>query len=269
MELNQEPSCEAILPHSVYNSEGEATIVLVHGAFQSRREWDMVISYFPENYHLLIPDMPGHGESRFVKPFSVNKAASLIARLITKCAIGGQAHVVGFSLGAHVAIEVASLYPERVKDVFVSGYELFNHSSFSQCIPYVLWIMLRCENMVPRSVIKWLMDGADLERADTSICTLSLCRAIVDAMTEAKWPSPWKSRTLIVAAGKGGLIPSNDHPGDAIKLMRIANSLTSSTVAATHPLMRHPWNRQDPWLFAQTIQAWFEKRELPDGFQYL
>lgn len=260
---------DPILPHSVYNRGGEMTIVFIHGAFQSRREWNLVIEHLPAKYQLLIPDLPGHGESRFITPFSVKYAATLIARLISKNTLNGRAYVVGLSLGAHVAIELATSYPDAAEEVFVSGYEIYDHNLLSPYVPYILWVMQRCENLVPRRVIRWLMDGADLERVDPFICTLPLCQQIVSPMTEVKWPSPWRARTLIVAAGKGGLIPSSDHPEDAKKLMQIAGELDTGTVAVTHPRMRHPWNRQDPELFAQTILAWFERRDLPSGFQYL
>lgn len=48
--------------------------------------------------------MPGHEESRFVKLFLVDNAASLIARLVTRHATDGEKLVLGLSLGANVAM---------------------------------------------------------------------------------------------------------------------------------------------------------------------
>lgn len=252
------------LHHTAHNPSHSTTIVLVHGAFVSGLYWDLVIPHLA-SYHLLIPDLPGHGKSQAITPFSVELSAILIANLIRTHA-SGPTHIIGHSLGAQVAIRLASTEPELIDSVFISGYEVFPKTTITPYIPYAAWLMPRVENCLPRPLIRWAMDGADLPRADTSTCTLDLCRQIVSPETPFEWPSPWPARTLVVAAGKGGLIPTNDHPHDAVKLMEIGRGMNGETVAYTHLSMRHPWNRQAPQLFAETAKAWFEREELPDGF---
>jgi hypothetical protein len=90
-----------------------------------------------------------------------------------------------------------------------------------------------------------------------------LCCQIVPPMVATTWPSPWPAPTLIVAAGKGSIIPSMDYHHDAVKLWNIGRELNSETVAVTHPGMRHPWNRQDPRLFAEMASTWLEGEEIP------
>lgn len=118
-------------------------------------------------------------------------------------------------------------------------------------------------------MISWLMDGADLQSATTSV-TVPMCRSVLSVITladsDGKWPSPWPARTLIIAAGRAGMLPTADHPHDALKLRDIGREMNAETVAYTHPEMRHPWNRQDPELFARTAKAWFEKANIPSGF---
>ncbi|KAJ5367486.1 Alpha/beta hydrolase fold-1 [Penicillium brevicompactum] len=251
------------LHHMEYN-QGQPTIVLIHGAFCSGLFWDLVIPHL-NSYHLLVPDLPGHGKSQAIAPYSLELSATLIANLIRVHA-NGPSHIIGHSLGAHVAIRLASQEPELVRSVFVSGFEVFPKTALTPYIPYAAWIMPRVENCLPRPLIRWAMDGADMPRTDTSKCTLDLCRQVVSAETPYEWPVSWPARTLIVAAGKGGLIPSSDHPHDAVKLMTIGRELNDETVAYTHMDMRHPWNRQAPKLFAETAEAWFEQRGLPEGF---
>jgi pimeloyl-ACP methyl ester carboxylesterase len=178
----------------------------------------------------------------------------------------GPAHIVGHSLGAQVAIRLACLEPDVVNSVFVSGFGMFPQTSLTPYIPYAAWAMPRVENCLGRSLISWAMDGADIPRIDTNVCTLDLCRQIVSPERPTQWPSPWSARTLIVAAGKGGLVPTKDSSGDAVKLMMIGRELNEETIAYTHLEMRHPWNRQDPRLFAETAAAWVEHKDLPEGF---
>ena len=268
--LDDPPPSESdcILPHDSYNEDNNATVLFIHGAFSSREEWDMVEPYI-SGYHLLIPDLPGHAKSRNITPFSVAYSARLLAKLIKEKAISGIAHVVGLSLGAHVAIALASHYPEFVRTVFVSGFEVFPPSRLSPYVPYIIWTMQRIENLVPRRLVSWLMDGAHIRRTNTITCTLALCRQIVNPMNTDKWPSPWPARTLIVAAGKGGIVPSSDHPHDAVRLAEIGRQSNRETEARTNSLARHPWNRQIPLLFAEAVQRWIEGRDLPSSFSKL
>ena len=260
---------EVLLHYAAHNPSGKATIILIHGACSSGLNWDLVIPHLTNSYHLLIPDLPGHGQSRNVTPFSVEYSSRLLERLIRKHAVDGKAHVVGHSLGAHVAINLASSYPDVINAVFVSGFEIFPRTALTPFFPYGMWADHRIQNLIPRPLISWLMDGTDLPRGDPSACTIDLCRQIVPPMIETTWPSPWPARTLIVAAGKSGILPSSDHPHDAVKLMEIGRERNRETIAVTHPAMRHPWNRQAPLLFAETARAWFEGEEIPSGFEKL
>lgn len=115
------------------------------------------------------------------------------------------------------------------------------------------------------------MDGADLQQELRS-GSLSFCREIIRCLSGVdSWPPiPWPSRTMIVAAGKRNwFLPSADHPEDAKKLADIGKIMNGRTVAVVHPLMRHPWNRQAPELFAEAVWTWFEKGRLTEGFQHL
>lgn len=262
-------SDDILLPHLEYHKSGKSTIILIHGAFASSADWDLVAPYLSRAYHLLIPDLPGHGHSRNITPFSVERSSRLVAHLIRKKAVNGSAHVVGHSMGAHVAIDLASKYPSVVETVFVSGFEVFPRSALSPYLPYIVWTMQRIENLVPRPLIRWLMDGAIINRVDTDVCTVALCRQIVSPMSPVRWPFAWPARALIVAAGKGGFIPSSDHPHDARRLMQIGNELNKDTIAFTHLAMRHPWNRQAPMLFAETARAWIEGEEILGAFDKL
>jgi hypothetical protein len=51
--------------------------------------------------------------------------------------------------------------------------------------------------------------------------------------------------------------------------LEIGRQLNAETVAFKHSEMRHPWNRQDPALFAETARCWFDGETLPSGFEKL
>jgi pimeloyl-ACP methyl ester carboxylesterase len=149
------------LPFSEQNRDGKATILLIHGAFASRHEWDAVASYL-QDCHLLLPDLPAHGEAKHLQPFSKSKAASLLADLIRARGKEGKAHVVGSSLGAYVAVELASKHPDLVNEAFVSGFKIFPTTALKSAVaPRAMWLDHQVPKLMPKSMYRWLMDGVD------------------------------------------------------------------------------------------------------------
>ena len=73
------------------------------------------------DYHLLVPDMPGQGQSLSEGSFHFAEAAAKIAEMIRERAHGGKAHVAGLSLGAQTLIHLLAVAPEVVTSAFATG----------------------------------------------------------------------------------------------------------------------------------------------------
>ena len=101
------------------------------------------------------------------------------------------------------------------------------------------------------------MDGTDLPCPNLDLCSLELNQEIFNPPLRG-WPAPWPAKTLVVVAGKGGIIPSNDSLEAANRLAGIGEQTNSQTRVAVHPKMGHPWVAQDPRLFADAVEAWLE-----------
>ncbi|OQO01449.1 hypothetical protein B0A48_13004 [Cryoendolithus antarcticus] len=209
------------------------------------------------------PDCHGLTAKLESLPFSVDLAAQKIANLITTHAKNGKGHVVGHSLGAHIAVCIATKYPGVFNTALASGYEVYPGLS-GPALPYMLWTMNKVNDAIPRPLVRLAMNGTDLRRGKPN--SFSLCQQIAAENTNI-WPEPWPARTLIIAAGLGGwLIPSADHPEDAKKLAAIGMKGNAQTRAVSHRGMRHPWPRQAPNLFADTVVAWSESKDLHPNF---
>lgn len=261
---------EELLPHSSFNQEAKITVLLIHGACVDRNDWDLVTPHL-KDYHLLVPDQIGHGEARHIRPYTLDDAASTIAQLIKHRGHGGVAHVIGHSLGASVALRLAAKHAEVVSSMVVSGVCKLENTRLTPYLPYAVWVNQRVENLVPRSVTRWLMDGADIRHGDMSLCTLDFNKQIFgDSLSSGEWPEAWAARTLVIAATKKGMLPTDDNVEVAKRVAEIGRELNSETFAVAHSAMRHPWNRQDPKLFADVIKAWIKgTTAFPAGFQRL
>lgn len=84
----------------------DPVLVLVHGYSDSSRSYSMIEPWLGR-YRLIIPDLPGHGESALRTGWEISELADDIARLIAQLGSTPLA-VVGHSLGAMIALELAA-----------------------------------------------------------------------------------------------------------------------------------------------------------------
>jgi pimeloyl-ACP methyl ester carboxylesterase len=96
------------------------TIVFLHAGMSSGWMWDKLVESL-KNYHCLIPDLPEHGKSISIKPFTMKKAANEVIDIIRERAHGKKAHIVGLSLGAQVTVQILGTAPEVVDHAVITG----------------------------------------------------------------------------------------------------------------------------------------------------
>ncbi|MEV6536257.1 alpha/beta hydrolase [Streptomyces sp. NPDC051639] len=96
------------------------TVILVHGWSCSRRQWKHQLPSLSQRYRTIDLDLPGHGDSPvdlLAGPPTVDALAGSVVALMKVRVPTGPVVVVGHSLGAAVAIEVARQQPQRVAHV--------------------------------------------------------------------------------------------------------------------------------------------------------
>jgi pimeloyl-ACP methyl ester carboxylesterase len=105
-----------------YDVEGPADgfpIVFVHGTRLSRTMWRAQMDDLRDTYRVVALDLPGHG-ALGDRSFTLATAADHVASTI-EAAAGGEAVVVGLSLGGYVAMDLAARRPELVRGLVLSG----------------------------------------------------------------------------------------------------------------------------------------------------
>lgn len=98
-----------------------ATLLFIHGIGSTGAEWDKVIEKLPEDVSLMTIDLLGFGESprpSWAKYNANTQAKSVVATLV-RSGIRRKLIIVGHSLGALVAVEVAKRYPLAVKSLIL------------------------------------------------------------------------------------------------------------------------------------------------------
>ena len=93
-------------------------VVIAHGLFGSRRNFQPIAKAFAPHRRVLLVDMRNHGESPWDDTMSYIAMASDLARLIeTQC--GGRANIVGHSMGGKAAMTVALTHPDLIESLVV------------------------------------------------------------------------------------------------------------------------------------------------------
>ncbi|MBB3228881.1 pimeloyl-ACP methyl ester carboxylesterase [Luteibacter sp. Sphag1AF] len=105
---------------SVYDScrRGRATLVMIHGFTGHKHVWARFARRFAMDYRVLIPDLPGHGDTAFSthQGYGVEAQARRILSLLDALGIE-RAHLIGNSMGGFVATWLAMHHPARVESL--------------------------------------------------------------------------------------------------------------------------------------------------------
>lgn len=99
-----------------WGNESAPTVVLVHGGRDHARNWDWVARDLRRDYHVIAPDLRGHGDSQWAigGMYAVADFVLDIANLIE--ALGErEIYLVGHSLGGAISLMYSGIYPERVR----------------------------------------------------------------------------------------------------------------------------------------------------------
>lgn len=98
-----------------YNRE-KPLLILIHGMSADKSVWYPLLKSLNNDFRVVVPDLLGHGESRYSPSFryDVQSQAQIINALIWQIGTT-RAHVIGSSMGGHIAAYLASTYPETIK----------------------------------------------------------------------------------------------------------------------------------------------------------
>ena len=92
------------------------TIVLLHGLGQGRLAWMPTARKLLSSYHVVMVDLPGHGDSPLPDPFSLEAAADAVDLVVSK-QNPDSTIVAGTGVGGLLALMSASAHPAHQKGV--------------------------------------------------------------------------------------------------------------------------------------------------------
>jgi pimeloyl-ACP methyl ester carboxylesterase len=107
------------LSYTEWSNPGAPILIFIHGSRDHSRSWDDMAYALRPAWHVIAPDLRGHGDSGWSQDGRYDFAAYLsdLAALAEEAGLGPgrQAVLIGHSLGAHIALRFSALYPEKVR----------------------------------------------------------------------------------------------------------------------------------------------------------
>jgi pimeloyl-ACP methyl ester carboxylesterase len=104
------------LHYADWGNSAAPLLVLVHGGRDHCRSWDRVAQELRSDWHVIAPDLRGHGDSAWSPDGNYDMTAYVydLAQLVHQL---GQEPVtiVGHSLGGNIALRFTGLYPDAVR----------------------------------------------------------------------------------------------------------------------------------------------------------
>lgn len=95
--------------------EASSSILMLHGYSADKGLWLRMARPFVNDYRVVIPDLAGHGETGFKAGggYDIPTQARRVIELLDACGLD-KVHVIGNSMGGHLAAWLAATSPDRV-----------------------------------------------------------------------------------------------------------------------------------------------------------
>lgn len=232
---------DSLPSYESYNNEASETILFIHSLFSSAKEWRKVAEYIEKkpgkrSFHILLTSLQSNQIS------NLEHCISLLTNLIRTKAKNGKAHIVGLSIGGHIAVLLAERYPELVETLNISGYNRFSMLS-RRLLPFGIYL-LRYNQSLYENVTRF---------------SLAESYGVADILLSSNTVTAIPMRTLIIVGMRRILFRKHaDSPKAAKALAKAISNDDQEIEVKGGRKMGHCWNRGKPKVYASTVVAWIE-----------
>ncbi len=237
------------------------SIVFLHGGGLAGWMWNQQVSAL-QDYHCLVPDLPGHGESAAIPWVSFSDTADKLAEMITSKANGGRAHVVGLSLGGYLVVELLSRHAHVVDHAMLTGINALPYpgTGIMKVMTKMMAPFVKLEFLAKASLKSMKVPEENLDDYLTSLRKIDE-KAYVKMSNQAldfrapAMPENLQCPTLVMAGEK--------EVSNVLKSQPVLVQNIPGAVGRIAPKVGHVWSAEAPKLFSCTLRSWVEDQPLP------
>ncbi len=102
------------------NVKSDVTLVLVHGFGGSKDNWSRMVKHLDDTYHVIVPDLPGHGESvsKLDLGYTTTEQAKRLGAFLKAKNIQNF-HLVGHSMGGAIALRTVKQNVKNIRSLIL------------------------------------------------------------------------------------------------------------------------------------------------------
>lgn len=181
-------------------------LVLLHGFTGSSQVWKLFVPDFAKSFHLIVPDLRGHGRSTNpTNQFTHRQSARDIYALLDQLGIQ-QFKAMGISTGGMTLIHMATQQPERVEAMILIGATIY--------FPEQARVIMRKSTVESMSEREWEFERKLHKRGDDQIRSLQQqFHNFKDSYDDMNFTRPYlstiRAKTLIVHGDRDVFFPVN------------------------------------------------------------
>jgi pimeloyl-ACP methyl ester carboxylesterase len=237
-------------------------LVFLHGGGTAGWMWQQQIKDL-KDYHCLVPDLPGHGESSQETWVSFADTASQVADIIRQKSAGGRAHVVGLSLGGYLVVSLLSQAPEVVDHALASGINALPYAGAGliKGISRLTLPLLKWKPMVKASLRAMHLSDEEQAQYIESLQKLDpqAYLRISDQALDFRLPPIPQDLTAPVL-----IVVGEKEVRNALQSQPVLLNGIPGAVGRIAPGVGHAWVGENPSLFSRMVRCWIEDQPLPD-----
>lgn len=244
--------------------------------------WKPQVAALRDEFHILVPDLPEHGQSMEEGPFTIAGAATAVADLIRTRAHEGRAAVVGLSERAQVTLALLASAPELVDHAIVSsalvrkmpgawmmtrGVAYWTFQLTSEPFKRNEWWMrtnMRGAAGVPDEYVD------DFRRTFRAISADSFTHVIAENQA-FRLPTGLDRVTapILAVCGHGEYEVMRRSTADVAAAIPGAQAREVFHTRKLSVAQEHNWNMTEPELFNGMVRAWVRGEALPEAIRPL
>ncbi|WP_420605418.1 alpha/beta fold hydrolase [Novosphingopyxis sp.] len=104
------------LHYADWGNAGAPPLILLHGGRDHARSWDWTAQQLRHDWHVICPDLRGHGDSEWNRPgdYPITGYVYDLAQLVHQLGLA-PVTIAAHSLGGNIALRYTGLYPDKVR----------------------------------------------------------------------------------------------------------------------------------------------------------